>query len=230
MGPIWTLKRCARGALGALAVAALAGASGCAASLGALHGRASEPTAPGDPVAALEAARRAAPDLSPGAADGGPAPARTTPIVGRRLEPLSPPSTTPALSASAEARPAAAPPLAPPLAPPPPPAPARSVLYAVHLASYRQDALARDGWTSLQARAGGALSDLAPRLESADLGARGVFVRLKAGPLPSRRAAEERCVRLEALGLYCQLTDFHGRDVFPRGGQAGAGGERGRIG
>ncbi len=192
--------------------------AGCTTPLGWLHGRASEPSSPGDPVAALEAARREAEAATlPRANDGRPLAAATTPVVGRALAPLTPDdgqdatsaplNSAPLESASLNAQPVAA------ASPPPPPAPTRSVLYAVHLASYRQDSEVSAGWRSLRARAGSALADLAPRVEAADLGAQGVYKRLKAGPLPNPSAARERCGALRALGLYCELTDFHGQGL-----------------
>ncbi len=203
---VWNARRGA-----AMAVAVSLWTAGCATPLGWLHGGASEPTAPGDPVAALEAARQEAEAITPQATrDGRPVAAATTPVIDRALAPLSPDGPPRVARADAVRLPAAA--SAVP-SPPPPPAPTRSVLYAVHLASYREDAEASAGWRRLRAQAGPALADLAPRVEAADLGAQGIYVRLKAGPLPNPAAARARCARLKALGLYCQLTDFHGEGL-----------------
>lgn len=85
----------------------------------------------------------------------------------------------------------------------------RSVLYAVHLASYRQKENARAGWAEILARHGGALAVADPMLEAADLGDRGLYLRLKAGPF-DRLTAAQVCVTLTAEGQYCQVTNFSG--------------------
>ena len=99
--------------------------------------------------------------------------------------------------------------------PAPPPAPdltgARSLLSAVHLASYRNLRNAEAGWSELQGAQSEALAGLEPRLAEADLGERGVFLRLKAGPLDSPEAAAALCARLEAAGHWCAPIDFNGR-------------------
>lgn len=87
---------------------------------------------------------------------------------------------------------------------------ARSVMSAVHLASYRMADHAGSGWRELQAEHSGLLSGLEARLARADLGERGVFLRLKAGPLDSLDAARALCARLEAAGAWCAPSDFNG--------------------
>ena len=103
------------------------------------------------------------------------------------------------------------------LASPVPPAPdltgARSILSAVHLASYRQREHAAPGWIELQGTAGGALGGLQPRLAEADLGEAGVYLRLKAGPIDSPDAARATCARLEAAGVWCAVSDFSGEPL-----------------
>ncbi len=98
---------------------------------------------------------------------------------------------------------------------PPAPAPdlsgARSVMSAAHLASYRDRAHAGPGWRALQAQFPALLADLEPRLAPADLGERGVFLRLKAGPLDSPAAARRLCARIEAAGAWCAPADFTGQ-------------------
>ncbi|MGD2131548.1 MAG: SPOR domain-containing protein [Maricaulaceae bacterium] len=90
----------------------------------------------------------------------------------------------------------------------------RSVLYAIHLASYRTEASATAGWSVLTHEVPGVLEGLHPRVETVDLGPeQGVFLRLKAGPLDSREDAAARCAALSGAGYYCRAVDFEGRDV-----------------
>jgi len=96
------------------------------------------------------------------------------------------------------------------LAPPPDLSGARSLMHAVHLASYRRRDHARAGWASLQGQAP-ELGGLDARLMEADLGERGVFLRLKAGPLDNRGEADRLCAALQAHGLWCQAADFTGQ-------------------
>ncbi len=85
-----------------------------------------------------------------------------------------------------------------------------SVLYAVHLASYRSEDTARRGWDALSFQP--ALAGLEPRVERVDLGPeKGAFLRLKAGPLADREAAERRCAALVAEGLYCAVETHAGK-------------------
>ena len=93
---------------------------------------------------------------------------------------------------------------------------ARSLLSAVHLASYRNPQNAEAGWRELQAGAPGALAGLEARLAEADLGERGVFLRLKAGPLDSPAAAATLCAQLEAAGHWCSPVDYGGRRLDSR--------------
>ncbi|MEQ8405363.1 MAG: SPOR domain-containing protein [Oceanicaulis sp.] len=104
----------------------------------------------------------------------------------------------------------------PDAAPVPPAAPdlsgARSVMSAVHIASYRERRHAEAGWTQLEARHA-PLSGLAARLSRADLGERGVFLRLKAGPFDTPAAAEAACDAIKASGDWCAVTDFTGEGL-----------------
>lgn len=80
---------------------------------------------------------------------------------------------------------------------------------AVHLASYRQKGAAERGWAEIVKRFG-QLSGLQPSIERVDLGAtKGVFYRLKAGPLPSNGAAVDLCRQLKAKRQYCEPTTIN---------------------
>lgn len=95
-----------------------------------------------------------------------------------------------------------------------PPAPdmmdAQSVMHAVHLASYRREAMALRGWAELQALYP-VLAGLDARLEHAHIPEQGDFLRLKAGPFDTGAAALEVCTAVRPSGQYCQATDFSGR-------------------
>ena len=81
---------------------------------------------------------------------------------------------------------------------------------AVHLASYRQKKAAERGWVELSKRFGSVLGGLEHRVERVDLGnSRGVFYRLKAGPLPSNNAAKDACRKLKAKRQYCEPTTIN---------------------
>ena len=103
-----------------------------------------------------------------------------------------------------------------------PPAPefddAQSVMHAVHLASYRREAMALRGWAELQALYP-VLAGLDARLEHAHIPEQGDFLRLKAGPFDTGAAALEVCTAVRPTGQYCQTTDFSGR---PFGGPEAA--------
>jgi hypothetical protein len=86
---------------------------------------------------------------------------------------------------------------------------AHSVMSAVHLASYREHHHAVSGWAELEGRHGG-LAGLQARLTEVDLGDRGVFLRLKAGPFDTPAAAEAACDAIKASGEWCTVTDFAG--------------------
>lgn len=81
---------------------------------------------------------------------------------------------------------------------------------AVHLASYRQKKAAERGWAQLAKRFSSLLGGLEHRIERVDLGnSKGVFYRLKAGPLPSNAAAKDACRQLKAKRQYCEPTTIN---------------------
>ncbi|MBK1663598.1 hypothetical protein CKO38_04455 [Rhodospirillum rubrum] len=84
----------------------------------------------------------------------------------------------------------------------------RSAANGVHLDSYKSEADARAGWVALQKRYGALLSGLSPHIVRADLGKKGVFQRLTAGPLPAGTSAQALCARLKSAGQYCQPTNL----------------------
>lgn len=90
----------------------------------------------------------------------------------------------------------------------------RSVLFALHLASYRTEASAAAGWRIIAGEVPDALEGLHPRIETVDLGPeRGVYLRLKAGPVDSGADAAALCAALIESGHYCKTADFEGREL-----------------
>ena len=80
----------------------------------------------------------------------------------------------------------------------------------VHLASYRQIKAAERGWKELQARFSSQLSGLEKIIERVDLGSpKGVFYRLKAGPLTSNNEAVSVCKNLKQKRQYCDPTTIN---------------------
>jgi len=63
---------------------------------------------------------------------------------------------------------------------------------AVQLGAFRSRAAAEAAWATLRARHGDVLAGIVPRFETADLGARGTWVRLKA-TAPNSAAAQQLC-------------------------------------
>ncbi len=99
--------------------------------------------------------------------------------------------------------------------PPPPTGAARSLLHAVHLASYRREDMAARGWAELR-EAHAVLRDLDARLEHAHIPGQGDFLRLKAGPFDSADQAQALCRSLETAGQYCRAVDFTGQALVGR--------------
>lgn len=113
------------------------------------------------------------------------------------------------------------PPQAPPaaLAPPPPtaaaakPAPKPPAQQAalpdgvrVQLASVRSAEAARDEWTRLKQDNPDLLGKLTAVAVRADLGDRGIWYKIEAGPLPSKAAADRLCGEMKQRDLGCQLV------------------------
>ncbi len=80
----------------------------------------------------------------------------------------------------------------------------------VHLASYRQTKAAERGWKELQTRFSSKLGGLEKVIERVDLGSpKGVFYRLKAGPLSSNSEAVSVCKTLKQQRQYCDPTTIN---------------------
>lgn len=86
-----------------------------------------------------------------------------------------------------------------------------SVMYGVHLASYRHEAEARTGWRKLQRENPDELGLLEPRVEKVSLDDRGEFMRLIGGGFTTQDKAAALCARLKSRGVYCAVSSFNGQ-------------------
>lgn len=86
-----------------------------------------------------------------------------------------------------------------------------SVLFGVHLASYRRQDEAREGWQKLQRENPDELGLLEPRVETVAVEDKGVFLRLIGGGFSSEGKAEALCGSLKQKGLFCSVVSFEGQ-------------------
>ncbi len=85
-----------------------------------------------------------------------------------------------------------------------------SVLWGVHLASYRHTEEAATGWKKLQRENPDELGLLEPRIEKVNIEGKGEFLRLVGGGFSSRQTATALCNNLEVKGLFCRVSKFGG--------------------
>lgn len=125
--------------------------------------------------------------------------------------PLAPP---PQAQAPAAPGPAAAPGTAPapqhqlaaaPKAPPKSPVPAAGGT-RIQLASVRSPEAAREEWDRLKRDNPDLLGKLTANAVRADLGEKGIYYRVEAGPLTDKAAADRLCKALKARGFGCGLV------------------------
>lgn len=91
-----------------------------------------------------------------------------------------------------------------------------SVLYGVHLASYRRLDDAQTGWRRLQRDNPDELGLLEPRLEPVSIEDQGEFLRLIAGGFATQEKAAQLCERLKARRIFCAVTHFGGERLTTR--------------
>ncbi len=101
---------------------------------------------------------------------------------------------------------AVAPPVAPPSTSAPKPVVTSAGAFRVQIGSYRTEAGALNGWKILRSAHQTLLKDMKPTVITADLGARGVFHRLQAGPLSGQSAARSLCESLKARNQGCLVV------------------------
>ena len=78
--------------------------------------------------------------------------------------------------------------------------------YFVQLASVRSDGGARKEWARMQRAHPDLLGDLELSVQSADLGERGIFFRIRTGPFPNRATAQDMCWQIKAAKLGCLVV------------------------
>ena len=153
---------------------------------------ATQPTAPApapaEPKPAETAAAPAAPPAAAPAAEPEPAPPVATAVA--PPEPAPPPKAVP------PARTASAPPTSPATR-------ASGGGYRVQLASLKSEDAAKRTWTDLSKRNADLFGKLSSSVVRADLGQKGVYYRLQAGPLPDAAAAQALCNRAKQRKLGC---------------------------
>jgi cell division protein FtsN len=166
---------------------------------------------------------RPGPPEPPAGAEPTPAPAtapeQPAPLsAATAAEPAAPTPTTTAASPSTPSAPpstAAAPPPAPERKPArvaalppsaPAPAPASGKGYRLQLGSVRTAEAAKREWEHLKAEQGDLLAALGFTATRADLGDRGIYYRIQAGPIADAAAAERSCNELKRRGVGCILV------------------------
>ncbi|MCA8889842.1 MAG: hypothetical protein KDA46_13485 [Parvularculaceae bacterium] len=97
-----------------------------------------------------------------------------------------------------------------------------SVLWGVHLASYRHAEEAVAGWNKLQRENPDELGLLEPRIEKINIDGKGEFLRLVGGGFSSQQKAMALCRNLEAKGLYCRVSKFGGDRLSMADASSGA--------
>ncbi len=75
----------------------------------------------------------------------------------------------------------------------------------IQLGALKTEADAQAEWKRLVARNGNLLAGLSPSVQKADLGAKGIFYRLRGGPVSAEQGAA-LCVKLKAAGQSCMVV------------------------
>ena len=131
--------------------------------------------------------------------------AEPPPIHLDQAEPPSKPAARAAAPALRPAAPAQTAQVARPSKPAAPTGRAVSGAAVLQLGAFESQELANGAWETFRARYRSA-ANWAPDVQRADLGAKGVMYRLRAGPFASRAAATRACVQLKAAGANCFVT------------------------
>jgi hypothetical protein len=73
----------------------------------------------------------------------------------------------------------------------------------IQLAAVRKDSEAAPEWARLQQVLGDAVSGLSLTVESVDLGTKGIYHRIQAGPFPDKASATAKCEAIQAMKQAC---------------------------
>jgi hypothetical protein len=76
----------------------------------------------------------------------------------------------------------------------------------LHIASYRTEASAMQGWQEVTSKNKALLANLKPIVRRVDLGQKGIFYRLMAGTFSSLSEAEATCVKLKEANQFCRAS------------------------
>lgn len=82
----------------------------------------------------------------------------------------------------------------------------KSGKFMIQVGAFRDRASANAGWARMRKRNPELLAALEPSILRADLGAKGVFYRLRAGPLGNKSSADSLCGRLKERKLGCLVV------------------------
>ena len=77
---------------------------------------------------------------------------------------------------------------------------------AIHLASYRTRKSADKGWAQIKRANKKLLAGLEHKVTRVNLGKKGTYFRLKAGPFKSAKAAKQICRKLKRRRQFCEPT------------------------
>jgi cell division septation protein DedD len=102
--------------------------------------------------------------------------------------------------------PALAPAPAVPRGEPSPAATSSGAGYDLQLASVRDPAATRSHWDAVRTQHPDLFSGLSPNVQTADLGDRGVYHRLRVGPFPDRASAARTCEAYKSRGGDCLVV------------------------
>lgn len=78
--------------------------------------------------------------------------------------------------------------------------------YLIQIAALRSEDVAQSEWERLSKQHASLLGSYRPMIVRADLGERGIFYRLRAGPLQDRAAAEDLCASLASENVGCLVV------------------------
>jgi cell division protein FtsN len=78
--------------------------------------------------------------------------------------------------------------------------------YFMQVGSHRSLEAASDAYSDLQDRFASALGGLDPDIKEEDLGAKGVYYRVRVGPWQTREEAAQICETLKVAGGSCLVT------------------------